>query len=202
MPRRISITRGFIDEKRNLVDCFGAVRFDSFVRYLELVFGISTASALQITEQLLKRQFFVKTRYSATSIIKTDKEKRANYDNLDAFDVYLCILEEELAKDPESEVFVEKKGLPVDFVLSTTSGIIYDMIINNDRGPQKLKLLEKADRKKYKDQVTLFVFTSGTRPEELKAPSIPGKHRFAVVRRSESGRATCAASAIEGKNER
>ena len=201
MAKRISITSRFIADSKKLVSTFGAVRKDSFQKYLETTFDISANGAEQIIESLLRLRDFVLAKYSGTTIIKTSKEKTANYDCLDAFEAYLSIYEEEKAADPDSEVTVMKTGLPSDFVLGTTSGYVYDMIINNDRGPQKVKLLEKSDKKRYRNQVTLFVFTSGTDLSKEKAPALPGKYRLAVVRRSDNGKARCALGKIEGKNE-
>ena len=197
--KRVSVSRFFIKESRELVSCFGAVRYDSFIRYLELYFDISADGASRIVEKLLAKQYFVKANYSATAIIKNDKSETANYDSLDAFEAYLGIFEEEKHKNPENEVSAMKTELPTDFVFYSTSGFIYDVIINNDRGAQKVKLLEKAEKKKYKDQITLFVFPSGADLSSARPPALPGKYRLAVVRRSDSGRATCAIGAIEGK---
>lgn len=202
MNRRISITDRFVDDVRFLVNEFGAVRYDSLVRYLEIYFDISREAAVKIAEMFLQKEIFVKVKYSGTTIVKTEKAKRsANYDNLDAFVVYCKILEEEKEKGAENDVTAEHTGLPTDFVFASTTNLIYDVIINNDKGGQKLKLLEKSDKKRYKNQITLFVIPSGTDIDGFKAPNIKGKHRLALVRRSDkTGTATCAIAETQGEN--
>ena len=200
MAKRVSITRGFIEELKDLISCFRGVRYDSFVRYMEIALSVSSDAAYQIVEELLQRQHFVKIKYSGTTVIKLSKTDSVVYDYLDAFEAYLFILAEEKEKNAAADATVMSGGVVSDFVIATTSGLVYDLILSNDKGGQRLKILERADKKRYKNQITLFVFTSGTNLAEAKAPAIKGKHRMAVVRRSNTGRATCVAGEIEGKN--
>lgn len=198
MAKRIVITNRYIQESQAVVSSFGSVRASSFLRYIALTLEASPDASVKIMNGLLRNRHFVKTSYSGTDIIKLSEERTASYDGLDAFEAYLSVLEEEKATDPDADVMVRKTKMPTDYVFGTTSGLIYDVIINNERGPQKVKMLEKTDTKRYKNQITLFVYTSGTDLAEQKKPALPGKSRIGVVRRDRTGRAKCMLSAMEG----
>ena len=200
MAKRVSVTRGFISDINDILKCFGAVRYTSFLRYLELCLDITPDAAVKIAEKLLARQNIVKANYSATPIVKRDERATANYDRLDAFEAYLFILDEEKKKDPRNDVTAFRTDIPTDFLFYTATGIMYDVIINNDKGAQKVRLLDRTDKRKHKNQILLFVYPSGADITGLTPPVLPGRHRLAVVRRQASGKATCVAGEVTGEN--
>lgn len=204
--KEIKITRRFISETLQLLKVFGTVRYESFLLYLCLYFGIGKETSEDLTEKLLQARIITKAKYADTHIIKVDKKERASSDKLDAFDVYLAVMKEEKEKGTENEVAAVRMDLPEDFIFYTTTGFMYDVIINDDRGAQKLRLLEKFEKKRKKGEIILFAYPSRIPSEELKGlkkPVISGRHRLAIVRKSpETGIATCILTDIEGKDDR
>ena len=203
--KEIKITRRFLSDTSQLIKVFGAIRYDSFLLYLCLYFGICKETAEDLTEKFLQARIITKAKYADTHILKADKKERASSDKLDAFDVYLAVMKEEKEKGEENEVAAVRTDLPEDYIFDTTTGLMYDVIINNDRGAQKLRLLEKFEKKRKKGEITLFVYPSRIPSEELrgKKPVLFGSHRLGIVRKSpETGIATCILTDTEGKNDR
>ena len=107
--KEIKITRRFLSDTSQLIKVFGAIRYDSFLLYLCLYFGICKETAEDLTEKFLQARIITKAKYADTHILKADKKERASSDKLDAFDVYLAVMKEENKTAAEEDKSILEK---------------------------------------------------------------------------------------------
>lgn len=197
----LAIKQDFINQCTEVLHEFGAVRYDSFVRFIEMTLDVPTECAEEILEKMEERRDIFTTTYAGTAIVKLETSDRAANKNLDAFDAYLCITVREKAEKETRQAFANKAIFPIDFTIYVSSGRVYYMLLYDKFFAQKLSIYERKQLDKAVDPVTLVVFPVGTNLEKTSLPKFKGKYRLAVVRKSRNGLTVCQATEIYGEKE-
>ena len=196
---RYAVSQDFVDQCTEVLSEFGAVRRSSFVKFIQKNLEIPSEKAEQILEKLAQRKDVFLAKYADTTIVKSASCNRATYKNLDAFEAYISILEHETSPEEKITAFINKATFPADFVIYVTSGIIYNVFVYDPKNlMQKLSIFSRKV-KDSESQVTLIVFPVGTDLQHVRVPKLEGKYRYAVVRKSSTGKAVCSITEIQGE---
>lgn len=197
---RIDVPLDFIEQSTETLSEFGAVRQDSFLRFIEAMLGVTKDVAEMVLAKMVERRDVYVTKYIDTKIVKTDEKHMTTYKYLDAFDAYVFILTEARdSDDVKRTAFANKASFPADFTIYDTKGIIYTAFMYDAHLAQKLSVFEKKKNPK-KDMATLIVFPVGTNLQKVEIPKIEGLYRHAVVRKSDGGNTVCQISDMQGEN--
>lgn len=189
MSNVISITNGDIESLRLIILPFHTVRKEAFVKLIQLSFRCERTAAEKIVEKLIRKRAFHQGMYAGFKIIRAHPEELSDMGALDAFEAYIALLEQEKEKSETAGIYtmrVEKMEYPHDYVFATTTGTIYEVLVFNDAGYQKLAFSERSSRKMAGDVVKLVVITSQVDEEDASKISISGPHRLALVRKQEA----------------
>lgn len=192
----LAITEDFIDQCTEMLQEFGAARYDSFTRFIAFMLEISTDCAEGIAERMEERGDIFTTVYADTTIVKQDKRTLTVYRDLDAFDAYLCIMQKEKEENENNSCYANRAIFPIDFSIYVTNGRLYYVLLYDDHFLQKMSIYERKQMDDAIDPVTLVVFPVGTNLKTARIPAIRGKYRYAVVRKSRGGLTACEATTI------
>lgn len=192
----LAITEDFIDQCTEMLQEFGAVRYDSFIRFIEIMLEISTDCAESIAAKMEERGDIFTTAYADTTIVKLERRDLSVYRDLDAFDAYLCIMQKEKEESEKNSCYANRAAFPIDFSIYVTSGRVYYVILYDDHFLQKMSIYERKMLDDAADPVTLIVFPVGTNLKNARTPALKGKYRYAVVRKSRGGLTACEATTI------
>lgn len=185
----ISITKGDIESLRLIILPFHTVRKEAFTKLVELSFRCERNAAEKIVEKLIRKRAFHQGTYAGFKIIRSNPDELSDIGALDAFEAYIALLEQEKEKSETAGIYtmrVEKMEYPHDYVFATTTGLIYEVLVFNDTGYQKLAFSERSSRKMAGDVVKFVIITSQVSEEDASKIDISGPHRLALVRKKDN----------------
>ena len=196
---RYDVPLDFVEQCTETLNEFGAVRRDSFIRFIETSLGVTTDVAEDILDKLVDRQDVYVVSYADTKVVKTDNKHMAIYKYLDIFDAFLCIYEEaRKSEERKRSAFANRASFPADFTIYDTKGIVYTAFLYDAHLPQKLSVFKRKKNSRL-DMATLIVFPVGANLQDAEIPAIEGPYRHAVVRKSASGNTVCLVSDMQGE---
>lgn len=198
MANTISVTRSDIDCVVAAIRPFSTVRRNAFIKFISLSFKCERQAALKITEKLLKKGTIFKGTYAGNKIIRSKADAMSDISALDAFEAYVALLEKEKEQHTSAGIYtihVTGAEFPHDYIFATTTGGIYEVIVFNDNGYQKLAFSERNQEKQFGDVIRLIVLTSQVKEADVESIKCKGKHRIALIR-ADGKKVACAMTDI------
>lgn len=198
--KNLNVTLDYVYQCTETINEFGAVRKNSFLRFIKLTLGVDDDTANKIIDAMEERRDIYHAKYAQTTIIKTSDEHRAVYRYLDVFDAFMSLLEEAQQEEESAFVYPTKASFPRDFTFYDTRGYLYSVYTYDNNLAQKIGAYDRKKSKHVKG-ATLIVFTVGTSIKNVEIPTITGPYRYAVVRKSDDGNIACQISEMQGEKE-
>ena len=192
---KIDVSIDFVRQCRETISLIGAVRRNSFERFVEMALDTSPEMATEIVDIMVKISDVYESENGKTAIVKTDPTNRLTYPDLDLFEAFFALYMEAKQRESEDEVYVVEAGFPANCIFYDTNGDSYSVFMYDAFLAQKLSIFEKR-KKGTEYMISLIVFPVGTNLRKAQIPQIEGAYRYAVARKSETGLVSCQASEI------